>query len=114
MIQPIVRKVVAISILICLSIVSQAQTLKQTSSVKEIEKTAKPYRILTSGKQITVKSTKEIKSLMIWTSGGNRVLEEKNVNASQYNFRVTIPEKIFFIMLRLVDGRAYSEKIGVE
>lgn len=51
---------------------------------------------------------------MVWTSGGNRVLEEKNVNASQYIFRITIRENIFFIMIRLADGRMYSEKIGIQ
>jgi hypothetical protein len=114
MIQPIVRKVIVILIFIGYTFISQAQPPRQTSDVKEIEKPAKPYRILTSGKQVTIKSTKEIKSLMVWTAGGNRIVEEKNINASQYNFRVTIREKIFFIMLRLVDGKTYSEKIGVQ
>jgi hypothetical protein len=51
---------------------------------------------------------------MIWTSGGNRVLEEKNVNTSSYNFRITVNEKTFFIMVQLMDGKTYSEKIGVQ
>ena len=114
MIQPIFQKVITFLILTGFTFFSQAQPPRQTSVVKEIEKPAKPYRVLTSGKEVTIKCTKEIKSLMVWTSGGNRIVEEKNVNASHYSFRVTIREKIFFIMLRLVDGKTYSEKIGVQ
>lgn len=77
-------------------------------------KPAKPYRILTSGKQITIKSTKDIKSVMVWSSGGNRILEQKEVNAASYNFRISVNEKIFFIRLQLVDGKVYSEKIGIQ
>ena len=51
---------------------------------------------------------------MVWTSGGDRILEQKDINASSYNFRISVSEKIFFIMVRLVDGKTYSEKIGVQ
>ena len=51
---------------------------------------------------------------MVWTAGGNRIVEEKNVKANQYNFRITISEKIFFVMLRLSGGKTYSEKIGIQ
>ena len=113
MIQPIIRKVIVILILIGYTFFSQAQPVRRTS-VKEIETPAKPYRILTSGKEVTIKCTREIKNLMVWTAGGNRIVEEKNVKANQYNFRITISEKIFFVMLRLSDGKTYSEKIGIQ
>jgi hypothetical protein len=84
---------------------------------KEIEIAVKqnsdPFRILTSGKQITIKSNRNIKSIMVWTASGHRIIEQKDVNASTYNFRVSIDEKIFFVMLQLVDGKIYTEKIGV-
>jgi hypothetical protein len=51
---------------------------------------------------------------MVWSSGGNRVLEQKNINANLYQFRISIKEKIFFIMIRLADGKTYSEKLGVQ
>lgn len=110
----IIRKIVPVFLIACFAAATQAQSVKTAVSVKEIEKNAKPYRILTSGKQITIKCIKDIKSLMVWTSDGNRVLEEKNVGASQYQFRITIREKIFFVMLRLEDGKVYSEKFGIE
>lgn len=114
MIRPIIRNAAVVFLLTCIGFFTQAQPIKQATTVKEIEKPAKPYRILTSGKQVTIKCTKEIKNLMVWTSGGNRILEQKNINADHYNFRITIKEKIFFIMIRLADGKTYSEKIGVQ
>ena len=110
---PIIRLMLLAFALTCFSIPQQAQPVN-TSDVKENEKTNKPYRILTSGKLVTIKSTKPIKNVMVWTSGGNRVLEEKNVNTSSYNFRITVNERTFFIMVQLVDGKTYSEKIGVQ
>jgi hypothetical protein len=113
MMRPVIRIVFVIFSLTCFSIPPQAQPVS-TPAVKENEKSNKPYRILTSGKLVTIKSSKTIKSVMVWTSGGNRILEEKNVNASNYNFRITVNEKIFFIMVQLADGKTYSEKIGVQ
>ena len=111
--RPFIRIVFVIFSLTCFSIPPQAQPVN-ASVVKENGKNNKPYRILTSGKLVTIKSTKTIKNVMVWTSGGNRIIEDKNVNASSYNFRITVNEKIFFIMVQLVDGKTYSEKIGVQ
>ena len=110
--RPLIRVLFLIFSLTCFSIPQQAQPVN-TSVVNENEKNSKPYRILTSGKSVTIKSTKTIKNVMVWTAGGNRIIEDKNVNASNYNFRVTVNEKIFFIMVQLMDGKTYSEKIGV-
>lgn len=74
----------------------------------------KPYKILTSGKQVTIRCTRDIKNLMVWTSGGNRIVEQKDVNTSTYTFRVTNNEKLLFVMLKLEDGKVYSEKIGIQ
>lgn len=75
---------------------------------------AKPYRILTAGRQVTVKSSQPIQSLMVWTSGGHRILEQKNIDAGNYTFRVDVKEKVFFVMIRLKNGKVFSEKIGVQ
>ena len=111
---PILRHAAMVFTLTSIVFFSQAQAVRQTAVVKNFEKTAKPYTILTSGKQVTIKCLKEIKNLMVWSSGGNRVLEQKNINANQYNFRINIKEKIFFIMIQLADGKTYSEKLGVQ
>ena len=111
--RPIIRIMLLVFALTCFSIPQQAQPVN-TADVKENEKNNKPYRILTSGKLVTIKSTKTIKNVMVWTSGGNRIIEDKNVNTSSYNFRITVNEKTFFIMVQLMDGKTYSEKIGVQ
>lgn len=75
---------------------------------------AKPYKLLTAGKQITIRSnTTNILSVMVWTSGGHRVLEQKDINASSYQFRISVNASAYFMMIRMADGRSYSEKIGV-
>ena len=91
---------------------SQAQPV--TNDVKEKSIPAKPYRILTSGKSITIKSTKDIRSILVWTTDGHRVHEQKDINANSYNFRINISSKVFFLMVQLSDGKTYSEKFGIQ
>ena len=115
----IFRKAILVSAVVCASMISKAQppgtpAPELSSSSGEIEKSSKPYRILTAGKTITIRTTKNIKSLMVWTSAGHRIVEEKNLNTSNYNFRITVNEKLFFVMVQLADGKTYSEKIGVQ
>jgi hypothetical protein len=74
----------------------------------------KPYKILTAGKQVTVKSTREIKTIMVWTSSGHRVIEEKAVNSTSFSFNLKVTEKVFFIMIQLEGSKPYTEKIGIE
>ena len=112
--RPALRIIFVIFSLTCSSIVLPAQPVNTSTTVKENEKGNKPYRILTSGKLVTIKSSKTIKNLMVWSSGGNRILEEKNINASSYSFRITVNEKVFFVMVQLTNGKTYSEKIGVQ
>lgn len=107
------RKTMAIIAITFLSILSQAQPVTDSDNVKGIEKSTKPYRILTSGKQVTIKSSKDIRSVIVWSSDGHRIVEHKDVNTANYSFRITVKEKIFFIRLQLADGKTYSEKIGV-
>lgn len=114
MIQTFFCKSVAFLAIVCIALGSQAQTSRSATPTKSTEIIAKPYRILTSGKQITIKSTRTIKSVMVWASGGNRVHEQKDINTALYNFRITVSEKIFFIRVQLEDGNAYSEKIGIQ
>ena len=111
--RPIICILFVIFSLTCFSLPPKAQPVN-TSVLKENEKNNKPYRILTSGKLVTIKSSKTIRNVLVWTPGGNRIIEEKNVNTTSYNFRITVNEKIFFIMVQLVDGKTYSEKIGVQ
>lgn len=77
-------------------------------------KEPRPYRILTSGRQITVKTTQDIKSIMVWTASGHRIVEQKEINATSFSFRINVNEKVFFVMMELQDEKRYTEKIGVQ
>jgi len=115
----IVPKAVLVSVVVCASMLATAQQPRTpapglSASSNDIEKSSKPYRILTAGKTVTIRSVKNIKNLMVWTSAGHRIIEEKNLNTSNYNFRITVNEKLFFVMVQLADGKIYSEKIGVQ
>ena len=107
-----IRQIMPIVAIILSTFVIEAQPA--LAAATEYAKPAKPYRILTSGKQITIKSTKDIRSVMVWSSGGTRILEQKEVNANSYNFKITANEKILFIRLQLADGKVYSEKLGIQ
>lgn len=74
---------------------------------------AKPYKVLTSGKRITVQSKTDISKIMVWTAKGHRFIEANDVNATTYSFNVTIREKFLYMMLELSDGKRYTEKIGL-
>lgn len=77
------------------------------------KKENKPYRILTAGKQITIKSTKDILGIMVWTASGHRIIEQKDINTTSFSFSIDISGKIFFLMLELKGNERYTEKIGV-
>lgn len=108
----IIRRLVTVAFIACISIIADAQ-VAGIAVKTETEKPAKPYKILTSGRQVTVKSNQVIRSIMVWTSGGHRVVEQKSINASSYNFTISINAKVFFVMIKLENGQIYTEKIGV-
>jgi hypothetical protein len=72
-----------------------------------------PYKVLTAGKKITVQSKLNITSIIAWTSSGNRIVEQKNVNLTRYSFTVPSNDRIIFLMLHLQDGKRYTQKIGL-
>lgn len=78
------------------------------------ETKVKPYKVLTNGKQITIQSKQDIRSVMVWTSSGHRIIEQKEINAASYKFTISVNERIFFMMLETVDGKRFTEKIGVQ
>jgi len=87
---------------------------QSSETTAKIANTAKPFKILTSGKKITIQSKQNISSVIVWTAGGHRVLEQKEINALSYSFNITVPEKIFFIRVDMGDGKMYSQKVGVQ
>lgn len=78
-------------------------------------KEARPYKILTNGKQVTVRSSKNIRNIMVWTASGHRVVEQKDINAATYSFNVSgMRDKAFFLMIQYDNAKPFTEKIGVQ
>ena len=96
-----------------LFLTTEAQPVS-TDGRSEIGKTAKPYRVLTTGKQITIRSTQSIRNVLVWTSDGNRILEQRDINTSTYSFKLSLGERVYFMMVELVNGKRYSEKLAVQ
>ena len=107
-----VRRLMTIFVITLLCVSTYAQPI--AISPADNARINKPYKILTSGKQITIKSTKDIKSIMVWTASGHRIVESKEVNATSFSFTININEKIFFVMIQLEGFKPYTEKIGVQ
>lgn len=100
--------------LVFLSLLCSAAQAQGNSNDFSFKKEAKPFKILSSGRQVTIKSTKEIKKIMVWTSTGHRIVEQTQVNATSFSFSITqSKEKIFFIMVQYADGKPITEKFGV-
>ena len=75
---------------------------------------AKPYKVLTNGKQITLQLKQNLKSLIVWTASGHRIVEEKPLLATNYTFTVPAKEKVFFMVLETLEGKRFTEKMGVK
>jgi len=116
MMYPIIRKLAVIAFFTCIVVSSMAQDpgapKDKLSFPPRTE--SKPFRILTNGKQITVQSNKSISKIIVWTSGGNRFVEQSNLDVSSYNFTIPAKEKFVFMMLELQGGKRFTEKIGVQ
>jgi hypothetical protein len=104
------RRLSAAAVLSFLFFVSPAQPPGNEPAKKE----TRPYKLLTSGKEITIKSKKNIQHVMLWTSTGHRVIEQRDINASSFTFTIPINEKIFFLMVGLDGEKIYTEKIGMQ
>ncbi len=104
------RRLLAVAVLSVLFFVSQAQPAGNQS----IKKETRPYKILSSGKQITIKSSRNILHIMLWTTTGHRIIEQREINTGSYTFTIPVNEKIFFLMIGLEGGKIYTEKIGIE
>jgi hypothetical protein len=96
-----IRSIVAATLLSVSLLAVQAQT-----AAKEI----KPYKITGSGRQLYIKSSKAIQHVMVWTTDGNRVVEQKNINSNTITIDIPINRRTFFLMIGLADGKIYTEK----
>lgn len=87
---------------------------QENPAAKTVSTDSKPFRILTSGKKITIQSKQNLKTVIVWTSNGHRLVEQKDINSNSYSFNITIPDKIFFVRVDMEDGKMYTQKLGVQ
>ena len=64
--------IVSLSMIISTAVAQPAINSSDISFKKE----SKPFKILTDGKRVTVKSTKDIKTIMVWTATGHRIVHD--------------------------------------
>ncbi len=105
-----VRRLMAVSIFSFSLSVLKAQP----PASQPIKKENRPYQLLTSGKQVIIKSNRNIQHIMLWTTSGHRVVEQREINAASFTFTIPINNKIYFLMIGLEGGRIYTEKIGIQ
>jgi hypothetical protein len=112
--KPFIRKAILGSILFSITYFINAQGASVPEAAVTTTPSAKPFKVLTNGKQITIQSKQNLKSLMVWTASGHRIVEEKEVKNSSYTFTVPTKEKLVFMMAEMADGKKFTEKIGVK
>src|SRR5690349_19883623 len=102
------RRLLAIAFL-SLSTITFSQAQISENSNKE----PRPYKVSNNGRQVTLKSSKNIQHVMLWTTDGHRVVEQKDVNSNSCSFTVPVSNKLFFLMVGFDNGKVYTEKIGL-
>lgn len=114
MMYPVIRRMTVAALFTFVVSSSMAQDPGPKNKLPIEQKTEiKPFRILTNGKRITIQSDKDISRVIVWTSSGNRFVEQSNIEAPSYNFTIPSKERFVFIMLELQGGKRFTEKIGV-
>ena len=84
------------------------------SPEKQVANSPVPFKVLTAGKKITIQSTKNISNVIAWNRAGNRITEQKNLDATRCAFTAGSSDRVIFVMIELKDGRRYTQKIGLE
>ena len=114
MMKPYIHKTILVSALFCITCFMYGQVKQSPKSEITIPASAKPFKVLTNGKQITIQSKQNLKSLMVWTASGHRFVEQKELTTNSYSFTVPAKENIFYIMLETAEGKRFTEKMGVK
>lgn len=85
-----------------------------TAEGQSDNKESKPYKVATTGRQLVIKSSKTIQHVMVWTTGGDRVVEQRGINNTSFTIDIPLNRKTFFLMVGMANGKVYTEKIGVQ
>lgn len=76
-------------------------------------KESKPYKVMSSGRQLTIRSSKPIRNLMVWTIDGHRVVEQKGMNETQVKLEIPVQRNACYLMIEMAGGKMYTERIGL-
>jgi len=114
MMKPFIRKAILVFALFSATYIINAQAKQSPISEITTVPSAKPFKVLTNGKQITIQSKQNLKSLMVWTASGHRIVEEKELTTNSYSFTLPAKEKVFFMVLETAEGKRFTEKMGVK
>ena len=114
MMKPFIRKAILVFALFGATYITNAQAKQSPISEVRTAPSAKPFKVLTNGKQITIQSKQNLKSLMVWTASGHRIVEEKELQTNSYSFTIPAKEKVFFMVIETADGKKFTEKMGVK
>jgi len=112
--KPFILKAILVFALFSVTYFIQAQSKISPNSEVTTVPPAKPFKVLTNGKQITIQSKQNLKSLMVWTASGHRIVEEKELQTNSYTFTIPAKEKVFFIVIETAGGKRFTEKMGVK
>jgi hypothetical protein len=112
--NPSILKAILIFALFSVSCCLYGQSKQSPPSGKTSSVSPKPFKVLTNGKQITIQSKQNLKSIMVWTANGHRFIEEKDLSANSYTFTVPAKEKIFYMMIETAEGKRFTERMGVK
>lgn len=85
----------------------------QLLSAQPPKKETRPYKLLSSGRQLTIRSTKPIRNLMVWTLDGHRVVEHRGMNDTQVKLEIPVQRNACYLMIELAGGKVYTERIGL-
>jgi hypothetical protein len=114
MMKPFILKAIFVFALFSITHFIHGQVKPLRNSEEKTLISAKPFKVLTNGKQITIQSKQNLKSLMVWTASGHRIVEEKELKTNSYSFTVPSKEKIFYIMIETSEGKRFTERMGVK
>src|SRR5215212_9466122 len=114
MMKPSILKAILVFALFNVTCFIYGQAKQTPNTETAAAKSAKPFKVLTNGKQITIESKQNLRSLMAWTASGHRFIEEKELKTTSYSFTVPSKEKVFFLMIETAEGKRFTEKMGVK
>lgn len=83
------------------------------AAAQPLKKEARPYKILTSGRQLTIKSNQSIRHIMVWTLDGHRVVEQKDINQNQVRVDIPVNRNAYYLRIELPGGKVFTERVGI-